>query len=115
MDHTRLISATRSFISAVIVGATSEIGQAYAEEVCIVESNNAVYYIHFLFFQLARRNMNVVLISKSYDDLVLLVAKIRECLGIFTYYVSKAIGFKFYLRVICIFSVILYIFMGRTI
>ena len=29
--------------------------------------------------------MNVVLISKSYDDLVLLVAKIRECLGISTY------------------------------
>ena len=29
--------------------------------------------------------MNVVLISKSYDDLVLLVAKIRECLGIFMY------------------------------
>jgi 17beta-estradiol 17-dehydrogenase / very-long-chain 3-oxoacyl-CoA reductase len=59
VDHTRLISATRSFISAVIVGATSEIGQAYAEE-------------------LARRNMNVVLISKSYDDLVLLVAKIQS-------------------------------------
>ena len=45
MDHTLLISATlydRSLISAVIVGATSEIGQAYAEEVCIVENNNAV-------------------------------------------------------------------------
>ena len=38
--------------------------------------HSALYFNHH--FQLAKRQMNVVLISKSYDNLLQLVAKIRE-------------------------------------
>ena len=44
-----------------------------------MQSAHCGWFIHSLCIQFARRGMNVVLISRAYDDLVRIVSDLREC------------------------------------
>ncbi len=72
------------FVSRVVVtGATSGIGLAYAREVRLVFASLACQVAVLLCIpcQFAQRGMNVVVISRSYEDLLEVVSEIRKPSG----------------------------------
>ena len=64
---------------AVITGGTTGIGVAYAHEVSNTSQQCLIMecMIKFIFSQFAKREINVVLISRSYDDLVNIISDLR--------------------------------------